>query len=1451
MLTRKKQTKKTSLNKKSFGIFGRIFYRLTGNLISFFKSKIKAASRIKTKPLRGDMFKQKMAARRLFWRLQRFVRLAVIFIYEEIKNVLNSAKKFVLQRSREIKKEFKERRTNHKTLILKARYAGIKIPFWRKIKFSLSTLLVLQLADLIAIAATGLAVFLLIYIVAPSFLGLRAAPQEWKQTTIADFSSGTLTDAVVTGYNGGGVELEQAFKRLKKDKRVNDVIFTNTDQINPVVAVLQNNGIPSRFVVAWEDYLSGSRADIYVRFYDTSGNPIGESFKVNDEASANYKNPAIASDNNGYFVIAWTRDDSLEGTKKIYYQMFDPWGYRIGGNAVADPSGGTNQDKAAVVMRDQNDLFFAWQEASGSGIYYTYSGAGQSFRADSAFSTTASPALALDEGSGNIILAWQDDREGIGQEQKIYFQRFDSNNNLFGKNISFPACSSFCDPPAISSIGNDKFVIATSEQNNQPSAKIFDYQTQNFLGFEISSSGGLPTVAGIQDTGDFAISLHNAGNLVTLKFNSSGQFITSFSFGTIASNIPPKIDFSDNGDRGMAVFGIWGANGYDVFGQRFNLNLENINVGNNFLINDGSQYILSFSESDAAIAEDPETEIKMAVWIDDRNGHDGIFAQLIGPDGTLIGANYNIFPNLNNHQIRNPSVGLRYDQPNNKILAIVIWETYQNNKWVINSYGCSFNEDGSGWVLSGLQFIDDGQNAGNQSNSSVAISGDKALVVWQDDRNEANYDVYAQLVEAAGHQQAQIGSAFMVNSDGAGNTQELGENAVGADSQRNFYIAWLDSRNSGGANKSVYARRYNAVSQDFMRFNGGVDNDEIQVYDGSASGAMDVAIATQNGGDDDGASVIVWLIGTEIKGRWYDSINNNNQDLGEQSVLSGYLFSSVSAAANNQDGFLVGGKYDSWGMGTYFIFQRFTSLNLQEGVPFGTGDGGGVDDIAISGDANSGYAMIKNKSNDLYYDWRGNGYADTGTYESPVLDSAIADPYWWTITSRSQTSNETSVKFQIATSDNSGGPWVYLGPNGDQNAYYTGTEIWSGNNGNQYLRYKAYLETEDPAQTPILESVTISYASYPLGQGWLALGGQNILPYSAGGKIAPIIKLDNNFNPPIPYIAFSDSSYKVKITKFDRNLSQWVSLAGSDGFSEVECFWDGARNNFFDFDLISGGTQVVFCKNLSGEATFYRIDSGIPTSANISGWAGEEFAVTVDSQGIIHLATARVEAGQKVIRYSRYQNGQWENASGAPGWDQFTPSPGQNFIKPEIALDSAGNPAIVFEAVDQASGGHAVGIVRWNGSVWENIEYLTNFETGGANEKRNPVVASSNQINLAVAYGQQSGGNDFVYYQQWNGGTWAKADGNPGHDEFGKTFGGGDYKISLAIRGGNPYLVWENKFNFWDGSMWKNWAGSNEVTQTCRPPAVLPWVLLWRLIIIVCLIWLLKLRWHLMMRLAI
>jgi len=115
-----------------------------------------------------------------------------------------------------------------------------------------------------------------------------------------------------------------------------------------------------------------------------------------------------------------------------------------------------------------------------------------------------------------------------------------------------------------------------------------------------------------------------------------------------------------------------------------------------------------------------------------------------------------------------------------------------------------------------------------------------------------------------------------------------------------------------------------------------------------------------------------------------------------------------------------------------------------------------------------------------------NDYVSSGNLTSSAFDTGTDQTNYTTLTWQPTSQDSaTQLKFQIAT-NNDNETWVFTGPDGSENTFYEvpGTTIHSSNNGNRYVRYKAFLSTSNVSKTPVLTSINVNYISgcYTPGQ---------------------------------------------------------------------------------------------------------------------------------------------------------------------------------------------------------------------------------------------------------------------------------------------------------------------------------------------------------------------------------
>ncbi len=124
----------------------------------------------------------------------------------------------------------------------------------------------------------------------------------------------------------------------------------------------------------------------------------------------------------------------------------------------------------------------------------------------------------------------------------------------------------------------------------------------------------------------------------------------------------------------------------------------------------------------------------------------------------------------------------------------------------------------------------------------------------------------------------------------------------------------------------------------------------------------------------------------------------------------------------------------------------------------------------------------------------GLGYTGAGTLESSIFDFGSSSNYGniiWEPVLQLPATGTSSLKFHIATSNSSTpASWNYYGPDGTPSTYYdvSDTVISSLHDGEQFLRYRIYLETASSTVTPVLSDLVFTYTNScsPPGQAFFS-----------------------------------------------------------------------------------------------------------------------------------------------------------------------------------------------------------------------------------------------------------------------------------------------------------------------------------------------------------------------------
>lgn len=139
-------------------------------------------------------------------------------------------------------------------------------------------------------------------------------------------------------------------------------------------------------------------------------------------------------------------------------------------------------------------------------------------------------------------------------------------------------------------------------------------------------------------------------------------------------------------------------------------------------------------------------------------------------------------------------------------------------------------------------------------------------------------------------------------------------------------------------------------------------------------------------------------------------------------------------------------------------------------------------------------------------------YLPSGWLESSTFDTGTSSTKYsilsWAPVSQSAS---TTLRLLVAA-NNDNATWNYVGPDGTAGTFFTtpGTDIGASLDNNRYVRYKAYLSTDDDKKTPELTSVNLNFVAgcFTPGQVWfpdLTAGNNYDLDVSLSGYSTEII----------------------------------------------------------------------------------------------------------------------------------------------------------------------------------------------------------------------------------------------------------------------------------------------------------------------------------------------------------
>ena len=402
--------------------------------------------------------------------------------------------------------------------------------------------------------------------------------------------------------------------------------------------------------VTWQDTRRGEY-DIYAQHLDSKGGPLWPYNGIAiSKAPSTQQTPSIIPDGQGGAIIAW--EDYRSGQADVYAQRVSSTGaYLWTFNGVAVSAAVGYQTIPALTTDGSGGCIVTWQDARAGNIdiyvqritgagtpYWTLDGVGICVQGAS----QSLPTIVSDNAAGAIIL-WQDPRS----TQDIYAQRVNSGGIVQWTANGLPVCAAILDQTFPVAISDGAGGVIAAWQDQRAGASIHA-QRLNSLGVALWATDGVALCSATSATAP-AIAQDGAnGAIVTWQDQRSGIDVYAQRVGAagvplwtgngvivcnvINSQYSPVITEDGAGGGVISWHDLRSGGTYDIFAQRID------GSGVRQWTPDGVQFtdLPSSSQWFPAIAPDAGGGAFVS-WQDDRyTTASDVFIQHVGASGVLL-----------------------------------------------------------------------------------------------------------------------------------------------------------------------------------------------------------------------------------------------------------------------------------------------------------------------------------------------------------------------------------------------------------------------------------------------------------------------------------------------------------------------------------------------------------------------------------------------------------------------------------------------------------------------------------------------------------------------------------------------------------------------------------------------------------------------------------------------
>ena len=240
---------------------------------------------------------------------------------------------------------------------------------------------------------------------------------------------------------------------------------TAGQQRNPAVAA---DGL-GNFVVAWQSYpQDGSNYGVIGQRFNSAGAKVGSEFQVNNYTTGLQTGPAVAADSSGNFVVLWGSVGPDGSNYGVVGQRFDPGGGELGSEFQVNSYTTSIQRFPAVAADGAGNFVVVWDSFNQDGSDYGVFGqrfdsaggsVGSEFQVNTHISSSQSGPAVATGPSGNFVVAWTSFAQD-GSSYGVFGQAFDAAGSEVGSEFQVNAfTTSHQRRPAVATDASGNFVV--------------------------------------------------------------------------------------------------------------------------------------------------------------------------------------------------------------------------------------------------------------------------------------------------------------------------------------------------------------------------------------------------------------------------------------------------------------------------------------------------------------------------------------------------------------------------------------------------------------------------------------------------------------------------------------------------------------------------------------------------------------------------------------------------------------------------------------------------------------------------------------------------------------------------------------------------------------------------------------------------------------------------------